>query len=218
MDLCLIAPAPPKAGNQLPKTPGLNTIGARMSGNATPDSAQLITWMRRVAQAHDRTAFAALFSHFAPRIKAYLMRSGSDPVSAEEFAQEAMMTVWRKADSFDPSQASVATWIFTIARNKRIDAFRRTNRPELDPEDPMLRPVAETQQDDRIAADQASEAIQKAMDTLPEEQVHMLKMAFFEDKAHSEIADETGLPLGTVKSRLRLAMGKLRGLLGELEQ
>lgn len=189
-----------------------------MSSAGAPEPSVLVEWMLRLAQQQDREAFAALFDHFAPRIKAYMMRSGSDDVSAEEFAQEAMMTVWRKADSFDPQQASVATWVFTIARNKRIDAFRRTNRPELDPEDPMLRPVAERMQDDRIAEDETSAAIQKAMKTLPEEQVTMLKLAFFEDKAHSEIAEETGLPLGTVKSRLRLAMGKLRGLLGELEQ
>lgn len=196
---------------------GMSNPG-QMSNTGQPDPGVLVDWMMRLAQHQDRDSFASLFAHFAPRIKAYMMRSGSDEVAAEEFAQEAMMTVWRKAESFDPQQASVATWVFTIARNKRIDAFRRTNRPELDPEDPMLRPVAEAQQDDKIADGQTAEAIQTAMKSLPEEQVHMLKLAFFEDKAHSEIAEETGLPLGTVKSRLRLAMGKLRGLLGELEQ
>lgn len=182
-----------------------------------PDPAQLVEWMSRLSEARDRAAFKALFAYFAPRIKAYMMRSGSDDTSAEEFAQEAMLMVWRKADSFDAAQASVATWVFTIARNKRIDAFRRANRPELDPDDPLLLPSAETMQDDKVAEDQAAASIRDAMADLPEEQVRMLKMAFYEDKAHSEIAEETGLPLGTVKSRLRLALGKLRGKLGETE-
>jgi RNA polymerase sigma factor (sigma-70 family) len=181
------------------------------------DSQQLVEWMQRLAGCQDRDAFAGLFAYFAPRIKAYMMRSGSDNAAAEEFAQEAMLMVWRKANSFDASQASVATWVFTIARNKRIDAFRRINRPELDPDDPLLQPAAEPMQDDKVVEDQTARTIAAAMDQLPEEQAVMLRMAFYEDKAHSEIADETGLPLGTVKSRLRLAMGKLRSLLGDTE-
>ncbi len=125
-----------------------------------------------------------------------------------------MLTVWRRAESFDPAQASVTTWMFTIARNKRIDAYRRMNRPELDPDDPALQPEPEAMQDDTVEAGQTADAIREAIGTLPEEQAAMLRMAFFEDKAHSEIAVETGLPLGTVKSRLRLALSKMRGLLG----
>lgn len=188
-----------------------------MTQTANPDAQSLAEWMRRLAEDQDRDAFAALFEYFAPRIKAYMMRSGSDDVSAEEFAQEAMLMVWRRAASFDPAQASVATWVFTIARNKRIDAFRRSNRPELDPDDPLLLPAAEPMQDDKLGEDQTADAIRTAMADLPAEQVRMLKMAFYEDKAHSEIAEETGLPLGTVKSRLRLAMGKLRTILGDSE-
>ncbi|MDF1747250.1 MAG: sigma-70 family RNA polymerase sigma factor [Alphaproteobacteria bacterium] len=188
-----------------------------MTDPQNADAQQLIEWMQRLAVGQDRTAFAGLFGYFAPRIKAYMMRSGSDNAAAEEFAQEAMLMVWRKANSFDANQASVATWVFTIARNKRIDAFRRINRPELDPEDPLLQPSAEPMQDDKVIEDQTAQAIAAAMEQLPEEQAVMLKMAFYEDKAHSEIADETGLPLGTVKSRLRLAMGKLRSLLGDVE-
>lgn len=183
----------------------------------TPDAAELAACIARVADRQDRTAFATLFRHFAPRIKAYMMRSGSDNASAEEFAQEAMVMVWRKAASFDATQASAATWVFTIARNKRIDAFRRTNRPELDPNDPLLLPSAETMQDDRVAEDQTASALESAMRDLPAEQAELLRLAFYEDKAHSEIAAETGLPLGTVKSRLRLAIGKLRGVLGDAE-
>jgi RNA polymerase sigma-70 factor (ECF subfamily) len=185
--------------------------------NDNPDAAELAACIARVAERQDRAAFAVLFRHFAPRIKAYMMRSGSDDASAEEFAQEAMVMVWRKAASFDPAQASAATWIFTIARNKRIDAFRRTNRPELDPNDPLLQPAAEQMQDERVADDQTAGALERAMRDLPAEQTELLRLAFYEDMAHSEIAAETGLPLGTVKSRLRLAIGKLRGVLGDAE-
>lgn len=174
--------------------------------------------MARIASSRDKAAFAALFGHFGPRVKAYLMRSGSTPDSAEELAQEAMVMVWRKAESFDPSQASVSTWIFTIARNKRIDAYRRMNRPELDENDPALVPDAPTAPDDAYADGEVSQAIRAAVETLPEEQAEMLRKAFFEDKAHSEIAAETGLPLGTVKSRLRLAIGRMRKQLKEFEE
>ena len=190
--------------------------GARVLEPTSPEEHREL--MHRLAQNRDRQAFAALFAHFAPRIKAYLMRSGSQPDSAEELAQEAMATVWRRADSFDSSQASVATWVFTIARNKRIDAFRRMNRPELDPDDPALIPAGETAPDDAVEEGEMSSAIRTAIKSLPAEQAKMLKMAFFEDKAHSEIADETGLPLGTVKSRLRLAIARMRKQLKEYEE
>lgn len=183
---------------------------------ATPDDHKEL--MRRIATARDKAAFAALFGHFGPRVKAYLMRSGSPPDSAEELAQEAMVMVWRKAESFDPAQASVSTWIFTIARNKRIDAYRRMNRPELDETDPALVPDAPTAPDAAYAEGQVSAAIRRAVQTLPDEQAEMLKKAFYEDKAHSEIAAETGLPLGTVKSRLRLAIGRMRKQLKEFEE
>ena len=171
---------------------------------------QHAAWMRHLAEKRDRAAFAKLFEHFAPRIKAYLMRSGSDAETAEELMQEAMLTVWRRAGSFDACQATVATWIFTIARNKRIDVYRRTKRPEVDLKDPVLVPDAEQQPDDALADQQESGVLRSAIAELPDEQASMLRMAFYEDKAHSEIANETGLPLGTVKSRLRLAIGRMR--------
>ncbi len=182
----------------------------------TPDDHRAL--ILRISRDRDKAAFAGLFGHFGPRIKAYLMRSGSDSESAEELVQEAMLTVWRRAESFDPSQASVATWIFTIARNKRIDAYRRKNRPELDAEDPALLPSEPVAPDDAVIQDQTALVIRKAVDQLPEEQATMLRMAFYEDKAHSEIAAETGLPLGTVKSRLRLAIGRMRKQMKEFEE
>ncbi len=203
------------AGSASAKLSAVRPRGARTVEPTTPDEHRAL--MRKLAQDGDKRAFAALFAHFGPRVKAYLMRSGSPADSAEELAQEAMATVWRRAESFDPSQASVATWIFTIARNKRIDAYRRTNRPELDPEDPALVPQAEIAPDRFVEEGEVSEAIRAAVTTLPPEQADMLRMAFFQDKAHSEIAEETGLPLGTVKSRLRLAIARMRKQLKEFE-
>ena len=185
------------------------------SGAVEAGPAEHADWMRAIAEERSRAAFARLFAHFAPRIKAYLMRSGSDEGGAEELVQEAMLTVWRRAESFDVKQASVATWMFTIARNKRIDACRRTKRPELDPQDPALAPQPEPMQDDSVGEGETADAIREAIATLPDEQAEMLRLAFFEDMAHSEIAEHTGLPLGTVKSRLRLAITKMRGLVDE---
>lgn len=184
---------------------------------ATSDTAEAHRdCMLAIARNNDRKAFAALFAYFAPRVKSYLMRGGTPADVAEELTQEAMAMVWRRASSFDPRQASVATWIFTIAGNKRIDRFRRENRPEPDPDDPALVPDADPAADDVIEADQTARAIRKVLDELPEEQAEVIRLAFFEDLAHSEIAEKTGLPLGTVKSRLRLAMDKIRRSLGHM--
>jgi RNA polymerase sigma-70 factor (ECF subfamily) len=169
--------------------------------------------MERVAQDRDRTAFAQLFAYFAPRVKSYLLRLGAADGLAEDIAQEVMVTVWRKAGLFDRRQASVSTWIFRIARNRRIDAFRRDAKPALDPEDPLLSPAPETPPDEAIEAQEREAAVRDALQTLPPEQVEMLQLAFFEGLSHSEIAEARGLPLGTVKSRLRLAFDKLRAKL-----
>ncbi len=190
------------------------------SGKVREDTAVSLTPEIQAALLHDiatrgdRAAFARLFAYFGPRLRAFLIRGGSDPVQAEELTQDVFLSVWRRADSFDPNQASVATWIFTIARNRRIDVFRRGNRPALDPEDPALVPAPETAPDDWLEAAQQSRRLSAAMKELPEAQASLLRMAFYEDKAHSEIAEETGLPLGTVKSRLRLAIAKMRTGLG----
>jgi RNA polymerase sigma-70 factor (ECF subfamily) len=143
-------------------------------------------------------------------VKAYLLRLGSEDTVAEEIAQEAMVTVWRKAATFDPVQASVSTWVFTIARNRRIDGLRRLKRADLDPEDPGLQPQAQPAADRLLYGSQREERLRRALKTLPEEQAEMIRLAFFEDKAHAAIASETDLPLGTVKSRLRLALTRLR--------
>lgn len=163
----------------------------------------------------DKASFAALFRHFAPRVKSYMLRLGSDDTQAEELAQETMATVWRKAGRYDPERAAASTWIFTVARNLRIDAFRRTNRPELDPEDPALVPAAPPLGDAVVEQKQNAARIRAALATLPDEQRQVLHMSFFDDRTHSEIAAALDLPLGTVKSRIRLAFGRIKASIGD---
>ena len=169
------------------------------------------TWvqhLKRIQLDQDQKAFAELFGYFAPRVKAFLMKSGASPSMAEECAQEVMATLWHKAHLFDPSRASVATWIFTIARNKRIDALRKQRRPE--PEDLQWGPESEPEASDILVLQQETNLLTQAMLALPSQQRDLIKKAYFGDLSHSEIAVETGLPLGTIKSRLRLALSKLR--------
>ena len=158
----------------------------------------------------DREAFAALFAHFAPRLKSYMLRLGSSDSQAEELAQEAMVTVWRKADRYDPERAAASTWIFTIARNLRIDAYRRGNHPELDPDDPALVPDAPPAADAEVARKQDAARIRAALAELPEEQREVVRLSFFDDKTHTEISEALDIPLGTVKSRIRLAFARIR--------
>ena len=165
-----------------------------------------------VAERRDREAFARLFAFYAPRIKAYLRRLGAEDAVAEDLAQEAMLSMWRRAHQFDRRRAALSTWVFTIARNKRIDALRRDRRPDYDPDDPALVEEADTapRGDEAAEAEQMRRIVLRAVERLPKEQAELLRIFYYEEKPHSVIADELGLPLGTVKSRLRLALGKLR--------
>ncbi|HTQ13574.1 MAG TPA: sigma-70 family RNA polymerase sigma factor [Rhizomicrobium sp.] len=181
-----------------------------MTETATPEPARLNALVLAVAAHRDRGAFEALFGHFAPRIKAYLLKLGAGAALADDLAQEAMLTLWRKAPLFDPAKASAATWIFTIARNLRIDAIRRERRPDFDPGDPALVPQAEPAADTRLMREDDEAKLRVALRELSPEQAQVIRMSFFADKPHSQIAAELGLPLGTVKSRLRLAMAHIR--------
>ncbi|MGC9418774.1 MAG: sigma-70 family RNA polymerase sigma factor [Rhodovulum sp.] len=178
-----------------------------MNERKTSD-ARWVRLVERVRSDKDQAAFSELFGHFAPRVKAFLMKSGADASLAEECAQEVMATVWNKAQLFDPERASVATWVFTIARNRRIDALRKQRRPE--PEDLPWGPEHEPDQSETIALQQESEQLGKALAALPENQRVLIERAYFGELSHSEIAAETGLPLGTIKSRIRLALERLR--------
>src|SRR5690242_18414089 len=186
-----------------------------MTQASTAEAPDMNALLGRVALERDRAAFALLFSHFAPRVKAYLLRLGAPPALAEDLAQEALLSLWRKAHLFDPAKASAATWLFTIARNLRIDVLRREKRPELDPED--FQPEAETAADDGLARANDETRLRAALKDLPPDQIEVVELSFFADKPHSQIADELGIPLGTVKSRLRLAMARLKRALGEGE-
>ena len=170
-----------------------------------------------IALRRDREAFAALFAYFAPRLKAWLVKSGATPGAAEDFAQDAMLTVWRKADLFDSSKARAATWVFTIARNRRLDMLRRDARPLPTPEielagEDVRRP------DELLSMSQDADRVRDALSRLSADHVEVLRLAFFMDSSHSEIAKHLDLPLGTVKSRIRNAMTKLRLILAPSEE
>jgi RNA polymerase sigma factor (sigma-70 family) len=171
----------------------------------------------KIASAADRYAFKVVFEHFAPRIKGFMLRTGATPSEAEEIAQNTLLAVWRKATSFDPATSGAGAWIFTIARNLRIDAARRAARDQrvgMEVEssywpDPVEPP------DMTIARDQDALLIRSALERLPREQSDMVRLAFIEERSHSEIAHLLDVPLGTVKSRIRLAMKRLKEILDE---
>lgn len=171
--------------------------------------------VKAVGTRQDVEAFEALFRFFGPRIRAFMIKRGSDRQSAEELMQETMMTIWKRADQFDPIRGNVSSWIFTIARNAHIDAYRKTGRPQFDPHDPAFVPDEDLPADQKIEADDDALRLRKAMAKLPAEQIELLELSFFEDISHSSIAEKLNLPLGTVKSRIRLAFSRLRDALGE---
>lgn len=175
----------------------------------TRDAAALI---RAIAEDRDRAAFAALFVQYAPRLKAYMRRLGAADETAEEIVQETMLMVWRKAALFDPTRAAVSTWIYTILRNLRIDMMRRVRPlpPELDAPGEQAEPAAA---DDLIDAADRSARLRAALASLPPEQAEVVRLSFFDERPHAEIERALGIPLGTVKSRLRLAMARLRRVL-----
>lgn len=188
--------------NDMSRTQNWNQVIASMIKD------QWIDQIDRIRTNKDEAAFAELFRHFAPRVKSFLMKSGASETLAEECAQEVMATLWRKAHLFDPTRASVSTWIFTIARNRKIDALRKQRRPE--PEDLTWGPESEPDQADVLALQQETAKLEEALGQLPQKQRELIERAYFGDLSHSEIAEETGLPLGTIKSRIRLALERLR--------
>lgn len=180
------------------------------------DADRMSALVARVAQG-DRAAFAALYAHYGPRLKTYMRKLGADSVAAEDLAQEAMATVWNKARLFDPAKANANTWIFTIARNRRIDLIRRERRPEIDPEDPILKDGDPESPEGALISRRDAAAIRAALAGMPAEQAEVIRLSFFEDRPHGAIAAQLGVPLGTVKGRLRLALRRFRKVLGETE-
>lgn len=190
------------------------------SGFSNDNQNNLSEWDRlllRVGSDRDRFAFKKLYEHFAPRLKSFLLRIGSDMSAAEEICQESMIMVWRRAETFNPDSAGASTWIFTIARNKRIDKLRKDNRPLPDLNDPSFFQIPVDKSDDILQRVEEEKKITNALKNLPPEQAKLILSAYYEEKSHRKIADETNLPLGTVKSRIRLAINRLRSQLEELE-
>ena len=195
----------------IPRVCAIDSEKIESKTNVSSDSNDKKLWaelIKKVETLKDISAFEELFNHFAPRVKAFLMKSGADPQMAEECSQEVMATVWRKAHLFDPSRASASTWIFTIARNKKIDAIRKQKRPE--PEQLYPDQDYEPDQESVVELQQETERLTLALGELPEKQRVLVEKAYLGELSHSEIAEITGLPLGTIKSRIRLALEKLR--------
>jgi RNA polymerase sigma-70 factor (ECF subfamily) len=176
----------------------------------TPSPDALVEMMMQVAQGRDRQAFALLFRYFGPRLKTFFLRWTISSAVAEDLVQETMLTVWRKASYFDAGRAGVATWIFTVARNIRIDHLRRQRDPSALPADPEGSP--DTVEDGLLEAERDAQ-VRQALKALSPEQQTIIRLSYFSEKSQTEIADELGIPLGTVKSRTRLAMNRLRALL-----
>jgi RNA polymerase sigma-70 factor (ECF subfamily) len=166
------------------------------------------TWMLAVRDQRDKVAFTALFDHFAPRLKGFIMRSGMSSAQAEEVVQDVMLTVWRKAALFDPHRAQVSAWIYQIARNRQIDVIRKERRPL--PEELNEEPGTEPDASQILAVEQEAGHLKQTLAQLKPDQREIIEMAYLGELTHQEISTQTGLPLGTIKSRIRLGLERLR--------
>lgn len=173
-------------------------------------------WMVAVRDRRDRQAFARLFDHFAPRLKAMVMRSGTGSGQAEEIVQEVMLTAWRKAAQFDPERAQVSAWIYQIARNRQIDVLRKESRPV--PEELSQPEEGPPDAGRMLAVEQEAGLLRQALGALSETQRRVIEQAYFGEMTHQDIHETTGLPMGTIKSRIRLGLERLRHELRELRE
>ena len=206
----------PEAGGGPQSRPHLRLV-VPTSPSDGADRDQLDDWMVAVATRHDRDAFASLFSHFGPRLKGWLWRTGSRTEEAEELTQDAFVLLWRKAAQFNPERASVGSWLFTIARNLRIDRRRAIHDTWTTLDDTEVQRVvhAGEGQEAGLSRRQHDERVRAAMQRLTPDQRTLVQLSFYEDMSHSRIAAELKMPLGTVKTRLRSAASCLRNLLEE---
>jgi RNA polymerase sigma-70 factor (ECF subfamily) len=175
----------------------------------------LDTLLTAVGAERDGEAFTVLFDHFVPRVQAQMIRLGLAPFAAADVTQDVMETIWRKAHLFDPRKAAAATWVFHIARNRRIDVKRRSRETICAIEDFLDIPDPAEGGDDSLDCIRREECLREALQLLPREQFALVKLAFFDGLSHSAIAERMNLPLGTVKSRLRLAFSRLRRALND---
>jgi len=186
------------------------------AGGQAPRSAYcgiMADLLRRVADQTDPAAFRQLYEAFGPRVKAYMMRMGADPGTAEDLAQETLLTVWRKAGLYAADKGSMTTWVFAIARNLRIDRLRREVPWQELPEGRMAETCVEALPDEKLAEKERQERVRAALADLPDEQREVIVLAYIEGLPQSAIAARLALPLGTVKSRMRIAYRKVRAAL-----
>jgi RNA polymerase sigma-70 factor (ECF subfamily) len=173
--------------------------------------------LQRIAERADPAAFRELYEVYGPRVKAYMIRKGADAGTAEDLAQETLLTVWRKAALYAGEKGSMTTWVFAIARNLRIDRLRREVPWQELPEGRMAEASSEPLPDEIMAEKERQQRVQAALAELPAEQREVVSLAYLEGLSHSEIAERLGVPLGTVKSRMRIAYQKVRQALENLE-
>ena len=173
---------------------------------------ELSLCIKLIGKNQDKLAFSNIFKYFAPRLKSFLIKAGSTDSQAEEVIQEVMIAVWTKSATYDCSKSSVSTWIYTIARNKRIDKIRKEKKHYLSESDEGLEIPVDSTQEKEIFSAQISSCLKKYMSNLPAEQSKLLKLSYFYNKTHADISEELKIPLGTVKSRIRLALTKMRHL------
>jgi RNA polymerase sigma-70 factor, ECF subfamily len=188
----------------------LALAGLGMRPRAMSDESELL---KRIAENRDRASFARLFDHYAPRVKSFMMRKGASPEQAEDLVQETMIAVWSKAGMYVADRGSVTTWIFTIARNLRIDRLRREKTSLFTDIDDYDAESSDVPQDDAMSRLQEDSQVAKALAQIPEEQRALLILSYVEDLPQSEIATRLRIPLGTVKSRMRLAYRRMKKLL-----
>lgn len=170
----------------------------------------------RIATSRDREAYKVLFQQFGPRVKALMLKSGADHAQAEDLVQDVMMTVWRKVELYTPERGAVSTWIYRIARNARIDRMRRNSSRAYEDLDCLNLPSDDPNGEDETFASQRAERVGQALADLPGDQKQIIELAYVHDMSQREIADKLDVPLGTVKSRMRLAYGKLKIQLEEV--
>jgi RNA polymerase sigma-70 factor (ECF subfamily) len=185
------------------------------NGNEVLDQDDLSRLLVAIAENEDRTAFIQFFGHYAPRLKSFFLRQGASATVSDDLVQEVMLTVWRRAKTFQLGRSTVSAWLFTIARNKRIDMIRKERRPDPDISDPSMDQEQPESPEALVSAGREQKRLKDIIGALPQEQAEIIRLAYFEDLSHSIIAERLSLPLGTVKSRIRLALGRLRSGLGD---
>jgi RNA polymerase sigma-70 factor (ECF subfamily) len=193
------------------------TDGIRRKTGKSPQAELFARLLKDVADHRDRQAFAQLFEHFGPRLKGFMMRKGANAELAEDLVQDAMIAVWNKAGMFSPGKGSVTTWVYTIARNLRIDRLRREGSRYFTDIDDYEEASDDPASDDIVIGRQQDAAVTEALQVLPEDQRQVIVMAFMDDMTQAEIADKLDVPLGTVKSRMRLAYRKMASVLEGLK-